>query len=258
MVRVIKKIPLTMAYPGLIRKLRQYAAFPEIMKLFAHLPVLNTGVLFLASNPGMAHLMTSKLLQEVLETPEEEMAAPTADMLNEIITAEAKFGFQNRLRPFLSHRAIEEWHRRILLLQDEYNERLAQQAELNRLNEAARLQRAKERAEAKQKRLAAWVFPPPPLSGTPDIIPLISFRDLVQESTIQSNCVGRSESYAQQVMNGTTYIYRVLVEKHHTLSIVKRGGSWQISELKQSRNAPCAELTRNTVQNWLNMNQMAL
>jgi len=258
MVRLIKKIPLAIVYPGLIRKLRQCAAFPEILKLFAHLPSLNTGILFLASNPEMAPLMTSKLLLEVLEAPEEEMAAPTADLLHEVVTAEAKFGFPDRLRPFLSRRAIEERHGRIQLLQDEYNERLAQQAELKRLNEAARLQRAQERAAAKEKRHAAWVFPPPPIPGTPDIIPLTRFRDLVQESAAQLNCVGRSEAYAQKVMNGETYIYRVLAPQRHTLSIVKRGGCWQIGELQIYKNKGCSEDARIAVQNWLNMNQMAL
>lgn len=258
MVRVIRKIPLAIVYPGLIRKLRQCAAFPEILKLFAHLPALNTGVLFLASNPEMAPLMTSKLLLEVLEAPEEQMAAPTADLLHEVITAETKFGFPDRLHPFQSRRSIEERHAHIALLQQEYNERVAREEELKRLDEAAKARRALERASTEKRRLKALMFPPPPIPGTPNIVPLKSFPELVEESAAQANCVGRGGTYADRVVKGELYIYQVLAPVRHTLSIVKRGGCWQISELQIYKNKGFSEDTRIAVQNWLNMNQMSL
>jgi hypothetical protein len=317
MARLFKKVPVAMVYPGLFRILRQCCCFPEILKIFGHLPKLNTGVIFLASHPDMAPLLTSKLIREVAESPNEEMAAPTADLLNEIIMVAQKLGIQKSLRPFGSRRAVEDWHGRMVQAQQEFNERISRQDQIervwNRLNESGmaqqearqmrrlaqeyneleviradrphRLLRLPEATpgpddQVRQKeidrprivrppvvipvpadllRLKALVFPPPPIPGTPSIVPLGSFIDFEDEATAQVNCVGQSGAYADRVMMGELYVYRVLAPHRHTLSIVKRGSNcWQVGELRRAGNKVATQDTWIAVQSWLDANQISL
>lgn len=292
MVRMFKKIPVGIVYPGLLRKLRQCIVFPEVFKLFGHLPSLNTGVLFLSSHPETAFLVTTKLLREVAEAPDELMAAPTADKLFELIAHAAKYGDREIIPPLGTHRAIEAWHRRITLLRQQHDERIARQEQIveemrrlseprlhrqhvddierlreeyNRLEDVRRDQAPRfleisdeTRLQKELVKLSALKFPPPPIPGTASIIPLQSFAELEAESIEQRNCVGISGAYANRVLSGEVYIYRVLAPGRHTLSIVRRGSSWQIGEFKMHRNKEHREDALIAVQSWLNANQMSM
>jgi|GEM_PF-1767120 len=317
MARMFKKVPVAIVYPGLFRILRQCCCFPEILKIFGHLPKLNTGVIFLASHPDMAPLLTSKLIREVAESPNEEMAAPTADLLNEIIMMAQKLGIQKSLRPFKSRRAVEDWHGRMAQAQQEFNERISRQDQIERVwkrlnesgmaqQEAGQMQRLAQeynelevlRADrphrllrlpaattapvdqvrrrgierprivrppvvipvpADLSRLKALVFPRPPIPGTPSIVPLESFKDFEDESTAQNNCVGQSGTYADRVMMGELYVYRVMAPHRHTLSIVKRGcNCWQVGELRRAENKVATQDAWIAVQSWLDVNQISM
>ncbi|MEI8141008.1 MAG: PcfJ domain-containing protein [bacterium] len=251
MVKLFKKVPVDIVHPGLIRKLRQCTTSLKTLKIFAHLPTLTTGVIFLAGQPGGAHLLTSKLLYEVVESPDEQMAAPTGDMLCDILTVAHEMDATNRLRPFRSRRDVETCHTRIEQLHQEYLAR-KQQEILNRINGIAR------RIAEEKRKIRPARFPPPPIPGTETIVPLESYAELKRESDTQNNCVGRGRTYAEKVLSGEIYIYRVLAPDRHTLSIVKRGGCWQIGELQMHRNSGCTQATRMVVNHWLNMNQMSL
>jgi len=92
-------------------------------------------------------------------------------------------------------------------------------------------------------------FPPPPLPGTDEIVPLSSPEELTAEGRTQRNCVA---SYAKWVESGTGYIYRVLHPERATLSIVPGPcGDWEIQQLKLARNEPVAALTERFVSDWL-------
>lgn len=251
MVKLFKKVSVDTVHPGLIRKLRQCATSPETLKMLAHLPKLTTGVIFLAGQPGGAHLLTSKLLQEVEENPEEQTVAPTGDLLCDILTLAHEMDFTSRLRPFRSRRDVEFCHGRMELLHLDYLARKQQEIR-NRINGYTR------RVREEKLKIRSARFPPPPFPGTASIVPLESYAELKRESAEQNNCVGRSRAYADKVLSGETYIYRVLAPERHTLSIVKRGGCWQIGELQMHRNSGCTTATRMTVNHWLNMNQMSL
>jgi len=107
--------------------------------------------------------------------------------------------------------------------------------------------------------LREQTFPPPPISGTKDIIPLTSFEALEEEAFQQSNCLGINDNYANKVLSGGLYIYRVLAPERHTLSIEKMGGNcWRISELRQRKNGKGLENTKVVVQRWLESNQISL
>lgn len=292
MVRILKKIPPGIVYPALLRKLSQCMAIPEVVKLFGHLPVLNTGVIFLASHPETAAVLTSGLLRDVVAAPGERMAAPTADTLFELLAYAHKIGSCVQLGPIGNQRSVEVWQRRLIQIRQQNIDRIAQQdrilTEMRRLSaprlhrehvdEIERLREDYNRLEAQRRdepprfiatsaetrrqkeliKLAALTFPPPPIPGTATIVPLQSFVELEKESVSQGNCVGLGGAYATRVVSGEMYIYKVLAPSRHTLAIVRRGGSWQIGEIKRHGNTQPREDALLAVQSWLGANQMSL
>ena len=263
MVRIIKKVSPAIAYPGLIRKLRQCVQSPEILKMFGHLPSVNTGIIFIASHADMAALVTPKLLQEMVSTPEEGMGSPTADLLSEIVTAASEMHNKTQLRPFTSRQKVQECHDLITREHQAFKDIVRRQEEIKtaqrKLTEnfnfrgklPVYLQEQVERLQAEYKqlearrpdrlarpeplrlfsakpavdmtKLRALRFPSPPIPGTKTIIPLTSFGDFEEEAAAQAICLGLNLAYLDRVVRGELYVYRVLAPERHTLAIVKRG-----------------------------------
>jgi hypothetical protein len=264
MVRIFTKIPSSIIHPAVFRKLREAARNPDAMKIFSHLSVLNTGVIYLVSYPEMALLTSPRLIQEVAGAPEEGNSAPTADALQEIIILTKAMGRPANFSPFTSCRKVYEVHEQIILEHRRFEEGRAEREAL--AAEARRLEERQIRTAATQlrrktapKEIAYPPFPPPPIPGTDTIIPLTSFEELRKESSMQRNCVGMSINYAERVRKGRVYIYRVLAPQHHTLSIGNRGHNiWVIEELKRCGNAPSLDSARKHIQAWLNAHQVSL
>ena len=189
MARLFKKIPIPIVYPGLIRKLRQSVAFPEIAKMLGHLPSLNTGSLFVACQADMAALVTPKLLQEIAGHPDEEMSAPTADLLAEIVSFAAEMHKKTLLRPFASLRKVQECHDQLTREHQTFEGIVTRQKEIEttqrRLmanhsykgqlpayltDHAARLQAEYKRLEALRPDRLARPAPPPRLPAQPAVI----------------------------------------------------------------------------------------
>ena len=265
MVRVFRKVPVSIVYPGLIRKLRQCSAFPEILKSFSHLPTLNTGVIFLTTHPDMASLVTPKLLLEIAESPDELLAAPTADLLHEIIKMAEAMRRTDRLRPLESYRKVQECRDGIAR---EYEAFLVERERERTVRAGQALADARERARGNRpatqqsgsaRKSASEKFPPPPIPGTSTIIPLQSFAELKAESAEQSNCVGTTTSYAERVRAGLLYVYKVLAPERHTLSLVKFGSNcWTIGELKRHGNQMGTKNAYVMVRAWRDGNQLSL
>ena len=273
MVRILKKLPLAIVYPGLLRKLRQCTSFPEILKSFGHLPVINTGVIFLASHPDMAALVTPKLLLEVAGMDDEELSAPTADLLSEAITLANRMNRLDRLRPLISSRKVLECRDGLVRDYVAFQEQRQRDREAKQVARDAveptmgnrvirrvlRRERPVEDELDHEKRARFEKFPPPPIPGTATIIPLQTFSALETESNEQNNCVGRSFEYAKRIMTGTLYIYKVLAPEHHTLSVVKYGNNcWTIGELKGFENAMGTRSAYIMVRAWRDANQISL
>ena len=130
MVRIFKKIPIPIVYPGLIRKLRQCVVSPKIVKILGHLPSINTGTLFVACQDDMATLVTPKLMQEIVGEPDEVMSAPTADLLAEIVTFAAVMHKKTLLRPFVSRRKVQECHDQLMREHQAFETIVARQKEI--------------------------------------------------------------------------------------------------------------------------------
>lgn len=129
-VKVMKKIPPALAYPALFRKLRLCVQDPAVLKLFGHLPAINTGIIYLTGNAELAAMSSPKLIQEVAASPEEYTSAPTADMLSEILNMATEMRIRTTIRPYVSRRKVVEGHGRIEARYREFKDIVRRQREV--------------------------------------------------------------------------------------------------------------------------------
>jgi hypothetical protein len=99
-----------------------------------------------------------------------------------------------------------------------------------------------------------YSFPPPSLPGNADIEPITTVTELLEEGSYMQHCAG---SYAEKVMNGECYIYRVLWPQRATLEISNTGGMFRICQLKLAHNEEPAVETWKNVRQWLIAAQQA-
>ncbi len=97
--------------------------------------------------------------------------------------------------------------------------------------------------------------PAAPLPGN-DKIQSINFpAALVEEALAMSHCV---HNYAERVVEGDTYLYRVLADERATLSITLCGTLWQIDPLAGVQNQRSSIATEDLVRSWLLNTQTTL
>ncbi len=198
--------------------LRRAAQSPPVEKLLCHLPSVNSTAIAAVSNEALIALITPALINELAAS--EDVGQRVIHQLEDIANLAARMA-----RPPINPcRSIQEAARRHTEMVDEYHKFIELQAE------AARL-------------------PEPPLPGTPDIVPIVTCSQLVEEGRAQHNCVA---SYSGRVRKGELYIYRVLTPERATLSITKGAdGCWEIQQLYRACNQPVSDACRAEVQQWL-------
>jgi hypothetical protein len=183
-------------------------------------------VLTLLTDPQLRALATPVLFEAVLAAPQETYFPFTARRLADIQVMADALGVD------ISRRRFRERQRLDALFQD----------------------LARDYTRLEDGRLAGVRFPPPPIPGSDDIVPLRAPQALVEEGRKQHNCVA---GYAERVAGGDTYIYRVLRPQRATLSLVRwPGGGWQIGELLMAGNHPVSATTRRAVQAWLESHRL--
>ena len=96
-------------------------------------------------------------------------------------------------------------------------------------------------------------YPPPPVPGTPDIIPITDSKSLALEGRIQHHCVG---SYHRAILGARYYVYRVLRPERATLGLrlgryPGRNSTIHIEQLKLGHNQPPAPETVELINGWL-------
>lgn len=91
-------------------------------------------------------------------------------------------------------------------------------------------------------------FPDPPFADTDDIKAIRTPGELFTEGRDMHHCVA---AYAQEVLTGQCYIYRVLQPDRATLELRMETGQWQIGQFKLANNEePCQE-SKECVMGWL-------
>lgn len=94
----------------------------------------------------------------------------------------------------------------------------------------------------------ARAFPSPPLADTEDIRAITTFEGLSDEGRAQRNCVA---SYADSVVAGDVYIYKVLRPERATLELRNVRGTWVLGQLKSAANREPRARVKQAVAHWL-------
>jgi hypothetical protein len=241
MVRLMRKILPESITPLAARMLRQASAEPEVTKLLAHLHIINAGIIGLACNLKLLPAISPQLLAEIANTDEERTRQPTADLLIDALYLMMAGQIRLRVPLFLSASAVREFHDRVL-------------TELQRKREEAR-RCAREKPQRKKASMVR-AFPPPPVQGTQDFVPLTSGEQLKAEGLHQRNCVG---SYARKAKDGNLYIYKVLSPERATLAIAPGpDGFWRRAEIECAGNHPVSRATKAAVDQWLSRHSLSI
>lgn len=220
-VRTLRKIAPESVTPDSVELVREALRAEAAQRRLSHLPRINAGVLRLVGDERLRAVTAPTLLDEVAQDGREKYRAVTADLVLDVLALEEEL--HGRVRPpkFASVRRLQEVHHR---LREEY-------------------------VATRARGILECRFPPPPLPGTADIVPLVHPRDLITEGLWQHNCVA---SYAPAVAGGDTFIYRVLRPERATLAVRRTGGSgWYCSELLAACNQPVRRATRSAVERWI-------
>jgi len=209
-VNILAKIPAEAVSLEALEALRNVWLIEGAEKMLSHLPRINGGVLVLIMKHRLMEFVSPKLMAEVSQLTDDTATALVARTLEEILDLREQLDVAGPLRPFQSIEAVRRTQQELV-------------AEFE-----ARVRVHEEECQ----------LPPPPLPGTPDIVPLTRVSELAEEGRKQHHCV---YSYAVRVTQGACYVYRVLKPERATLSIVKgEDGSWEIEQLYLACNQPVA------------------
>lgn len=253
MARAFRRIPPETVSPARLRRLR-YAieADANIVDRLAHMPCLNAGVLDLTIGYHLQPLLTTRLLLAVSRRAEELCLGLTAGQLEGALALRREMGAALPQRPLTTIQQIARLQEQtdIDYRAFQHQQLATQDAEQHRRHQAAPRRR---RAHTRKK---VPPYPAPPIPGTPDIVPITSQAELVQEGQVQDHCVA---SYLPSVRDGLCYIYRVTAPERATLSIVPSSdGGWRRSELKGLRNSNVQPLTIQSVDRWLSQHRLSV
>ena len=213
-------------WAGLLALLRRSSG--TIRERLGHLDRINTGVIEILLNPGASAAVGQRLLQEVAENRRERYRARTVNLVTNTLAMQEAVRARRPVRRFPDLARLESVHQETSVT---YREHL----------------RCLERA----RKYSHENFRRPPIPGiSGEIEPLTSPEALVDEGEEQGNCVA---SYAEKVMRGSTFIYRVLRPDRATLSIVRQPASrsWKVGELEGRFNTPASDRVERRVAEWL-------
>lgn len=99
------------------------------------------------------------------------------------------------------------------------------------------------------ERYAEEVFNPAPVPGNKAIIPLATGREILDEAAAMWHCVA---SYIPRILEGKSYIYRVLEPERATLEIILcSDNSWEINQISGVSNRAVGPVTRKLIEVWL-------
>jgi hypothetical protein len=223
-VNVFRKILPETVTVGRVQMLRDVARDQDMAKRLTHVPTINTGVLELACQPQLLGLVTPALLAEIASSEEERLHGAAAHLLADLVDTLRRMNERPR---FGGIRTLAGLHERGQAINAAYQRHMLMREQV----------------------WSTLKFPPPPVPGTNDIVPLTEPRQLGEESREQRNCVG---NYCERVAAGKVFIYRVLQPERATLSLAPAAnGEWEIDQLLRACNQPASPMTLQTVQAWL-------
>lgn len=222
MVRLLRKVPPAACRVPHLLNLRRIARDAWSVPYVRHLPRLNATALALLACRGLRAELTPRLVREMTEAAPDGEISATMRLLEDTWEMGVVLGrFRNP--PFASLQQLRRTHDAFVWeLRQVYGHDLAANGE---------------------------AFPPPPIPGTPDILPLTTAAELVQEGEEMRHCVA---IYAPRVRAGECYVYRVLRPTRATVSLVRQGRRWELEQVAGIANADVPDEVLEAVRRWAN------
>jgi len=222
-VKLFKKFTPALASPRPLHLLQAALADgAQSIRQLAHVPRINWGALYLATDPRLRDHVTPGLLTEVAAQPTEETESQLAGMMMDALNVQKQIDPWSPCQSLPSIAALVRFHDRIVF---EFNNRPPGFV------------------------TPSAPYPPPPLRGNSSVVPVTTAADLRKEGREQGNCVAIFEAAVQA---GHRYFYRVLKPERATLCIMPgNSGDWHISELRKKGNKAVKPVTWLHAYKWL-------
>lgn len=229
-VRLLAKVAPEACYAPLLLNLRRTlngGLAPELIKTLRFLPVLNADTLTLINSRTMLPMLTPALLRDVAKRSVDPGC--TGEWRDLMIDVQRMARLLPETPPPGPLRSLAAYRRYHDALACRYNERVANETQ-DPLDDGSPL-------------------PPPPFSGTSEIIPLSAPQEVHQEGLEQKSCVA---TYLEKVRSGHAYLYRVLAPQRATAEIAaQQPGCWRLVQLAGYKNHPVSKATWEAVEGWL-------
>ncbi|MBF0121705.1 MAG: PcfJ domain-containing protein [Desulfobacterales bacterium] len=220
----LKIINTALSNQALIQSLRHYPAIPvSILSILIKQPFW----------------LNSKIIHHILTLPDDDKNFKLSELNQaaclcyDAINIGQALGIQNSFQILNQLKGLNEIKR----LHDRWSNRL------NNINK----QRLKDKYASELERMKV-LFPEPPILGNEFIQPIICEESLFIEGIEMKHCVG---SYTNKILNGESYIYKVLAPQRATLEIEYIQSKWRIAQLKLAKNQSPSLETHNAVLQWL-------
>jgi hypothetical protein len=226
--RILRKVVLRSLAVDSLLCLRRSLQYPDVVKSLSHLDRINIGVIRIVTDPELFNFVTPIFLHEVSCRKDEDRNANTAWVLRECLDT-----FKNSISP----------ERKFPVLNS-----------LKKLHEfySTMIEKLKHNIKNINNGTIDILFPHPPVSGIPNIIPLTRSHELIEEGIYQKNCAA---DYIEKVaISRDVYIYKVLFPERCTLSLEKNGNQWKIGQIARACNGLASEETLSYVKKWLKDN----
>ncbi len=222
--RILRKIVARSVSIGSLLSLRQRLQDDRVVKTLSHLDRINRGVIRIIIDPELFRFVSPVFLHELSQSKNEDRKATTAWVLRHFKGVYEYILSSNRKFPVLnSLKKLDEF---CIMIQ----------------NKVCKIQSGK----------IDVAFPPPPVAGTPSIIPFVNSHELIEEGVLQKNCV--ADYIGNVAFDKNMYLYKILSPERCTLSLEKNGSQWKIGQLARACNrAPSIE-TISFVKTWLKEN----
>jgi len=227
-VRILRKLPKSLCTVETLLYLRNAASFGANQKLLSHVPRLNRGAIYLLSRPQLLRHVSPTLLEEVACSRKEDSRPRFGPQLRALLAYLADSDRPVPKSPFTSTIQFQERYGWFL--------------------EAARANRLMTRL--------GHEWPPPPVPGQSEIVPLTSLEEVAIEAHEQEHCILQ---YGHDILQGRAYVYKVLGEQRATALIrvayTKPRVVWDLEEIRGKANSDVQETTTWAVRSWLASHQ---
>ncbi|GFK95303.1 hypothetical protein NNJEOMEG_03162 [Fundidesulfovibrio magnetotacticus] len=212
----------------LLRRLRGMAYFledfltlrallhrPGFLEHAAHLPAVSWPALRMVSDAlmGTPRLMASPLFREALarETPDRQALERIREYVQDALRLGARLGIEHPERALRQCPDLSRLRR----LHDRWT------GQVHALDVGDILGRT------------ALAYPPPPVAGTADILPVTGAAQLHAEGRAMRHCVF---SHLEDVLAGRAYVYRMVAPQRATVRIERAGAGWRLGEMRLAGN----------------------